>query len=626
MEVDKEMEQELEWLEAQKIALSLDLVGAAKEQLLFLAAVDRNRFLYEGPALDRAIYRYNAFWLPLLARHSESPVSEGPLVVPLDCEWVWHCHRLNPVRYKSDCEELYGRVLDNVNVVSSIKGTCRRQTVELWNRFYPEEPYDFDFRASSHDTSVELEKCTIYDLVSAVKRQSPFFYQVSKPYMNHEIFLGEAVARYKGFLHLIKRNWEKSIKRFCVPTYDIDLIWHTHQLHPVTYCKDLNESLGKILEHDDMDSDRTKGKKLDVGFSGTTKQWEETFGRRYWKAGAMYKGTAPAPVTTTLYPSNIMSREIAVVNDFQKMIQLPEVKQVEVLLEIVGIKNLPDGCKESLFVSFSKKQPDAFLNIKQKLTILSEAGEKQVASFQCEPTGELFFELVSQSPSNLPAVKKVRTIGTALLSLDNFLNPVSRLAVEKWVELLPSSRKVSSKPACLRIAVSFTVPNQAPHVWHMVQPQSLLKGCLFQLPGRIQNNKSWTRVINGTDSEVIRLQIRDSTEVKTKHQGIAKKDVIGLTESGDTHTLAEFRGAKWSLMNSQWCLQRTKKFSEYDHLFELVGHRMVALCCLSLVPFIISVSGKLFEYTNLSRFLSKCLNTMHDMTTGRGFKLQLLYN
>ncbi|KAL6575866.1 hypothetical protein OROHE_000337 [Orobanche hederae] len=62
---------------------------------------------------------YNVFWLPLLANHSESRLLEGPLVVPLDCEWIWHCHRLNPVRYKSDCDEFYGKILDNQNVVSS---------------------------------------------------------------------------------------------------------------------------------------------------------------------------------------------------------------------------------------------------------------------------------------------------------------------------------------------------------------------------------------------------------------------------------------------------------------------------------------------------------------------------
>jgi hypothetical protein len=50
-------QQEFEWNEAQKIAISVDLVEVAKKQLQFLAAVDRNRHLYDGPALDRAIYR-----------------------------------------------------------------------------------------------------------------------------------------------------------------------------------------------------------------------------------------------------------------------------------------------------------------------------------------------------------------------------------------------------------------------------------------------------------------------------------------------------------------------------------------------------------------------------------------
>lgn len=150
--------------------------------------------------------------------------------------------------------------------------------------------------------------------------------------MNHDLFLEGAVSRYKGFLHLIKSNKEKSLRRFCVPTYDIDLIWHTHQLHPVSYCKDLHELLGKVLEHDDMDADRTKGKKLDTGFSGTTKQWEDTFGNRYWRAGAMYRGSAPSPLTTTPYQSNIMSKDVIAFPDHQKVIELPEVKFVEVYI------------------------------------------------------------------------------------------------------------------------------------------------------------------------------------------------------------------------------------------------------------------------------------------------------
>lgn len=149
--------------------------------------------------------------------------------------------------------------------------------------------------------------------------------------MNNDIFLQGAIARYKGFLHIIKRNWEKSINCFCVPTYDIDLIWHTHQLHPVSYCKDVSQALGRILAHDDMDSDRSKGKKLDVGFFGTTRHWEETFGRRYWKAGAMYRGSDPSPLTTIPFQSNILSKELEKSNQNKKMIELSELKIVEVI-------------------------------------------------------------------------------------------------------------------------------------------------------------------------------------------------------------------------------------------------------------------------------------------------------
>lgn len=149
--------------------------------------------------------------------------------------------------------------------------------------------------------------------------------------MKDDTFLEEAVARYKGFLYLIKSNQERSIKRFCVPTYDIDLIWHSHQLHPVSYCKDLVAIIGRALEHDDTDSDRTEGKKLDVGFSGTTKQWEETFGSRYWKSGAMHRGSAPSPLTINLSEVTTLDKNGVGFNEYQSVTHLPRKKLVEVV-------------------------------------------------------------------------------------------------------------------------------------------------------------------------------------------------------------------------------------------------------------------------------------------------------
>ncbi|WZZ63897.1 hypothetical protein YC2023_075267 [Brassica napus] len=282
----KEIVQNLEWLEAQKIEISIDLIAESKKHLQFLGVVDCNQLLYDGPALKRAIYRYNAYWLPLLAKHSESSsICEGPLVPPFDCEWVWHCHRLNPVRYKSDCEEFYGRVLDNSGILSSANGSCKLQTEKLWKRLYPMESYDLDLDKAISEPISPLEKCTTYDLVSAAKRQSSFYLEVSRANVDSEIIMEEVVGRYKAFLYLIKQNGEKTIKPICVPTYNIDLIWHTHQLNPSSYYKDMVKIFGNILQHDDTaDSDTSEGMNLDTVYSRTTAQCEETFGQRYWKA------------------------------------------------------------------------------------------------------------------------------------------------------------------------------------------------------------------------------------------------------------------------------------------------------------------------------------------------------
>nr|XP_043618432.1 glycine-rich domain-containing protein 1-like [Erigeron canadensis] len=600
-----DMEQESEWNAAQNISLSVDLSAAAKRQLQFLAAVDRNRWLYEGQTLQWAIYRYNACWLPLLAKHSESWVTEGPLVVPLDCEWVWHCHRLNPVRYKSDCEEFYGRILDNCNVVSCVQGISTRETEEIWNELYPNEPYDFDMgRALSSefsDTKYGTQSFSKYDFTLAIQRQSTFFYQVSRQHFNSNVFLEAAVARYKGFLHIIRRNRERSIRRFCVPTYDVDLIWHTHQLHPAFYCKDLVELLGKILDHDDTDQDRGKGQKLDTGFSDTTKQWEETFGSRYWRAGVMYRGRAPSPVTTIPCIPDIATNATDSTNGFERLIDSPKLSYIEVLLEFIEINNLPEIHKGKVDIVFSKAQPDGILNVKRYLTIQSEHGQKQVATFQCQPTGYLFFELVSQPDSNTRRSAKAKTLGSCFISMEEFFGPVSKLSVETWLDLVPSSGTVSSEPMRLRVAASCTLPVPAPYVVQMLGSSPRFKAsCFFPLPGRVRFAKNWTRIIDVTGEEIIRLQMRVLKRTKDIADKSLTKDIYGFTKTGETLVLGQLLENEWSLLGSLWSLKFQNNDEKESDLL-LIGPRMVKL-----------VDGRKLDYE--PKHHDKQTNEHHFMT------------
>lgn len=147
--------------------------------------------------------------------------------------------------------------------------------------------------------------------------------------MNDSRYLEESVGRYKGFLHQIKRNKEKSLGMFCVPTYDIDLIWHSHQLQPASYSQDMTKVMGRILEHDDTGSDGGKGNKRENGFTETTRQWEETFGLRYWRAGAMYKGSEPTLAPIHPFPIKSFKKSFIVHNGNEDKLQLRKTNTVE---------------------------------------------------------------------------------------------------------------------------------------------------------------------------------------------------------------------------------------------------------------------------------------------------------
>ena len=52
--------------------------------------------------------------------------------------------------------------------------------------------------------------------------------QVSLPQYQDRTFLQRAEQRYRAFLYLMKNRPGS----FMVPTYDIDLMWHAHQVRP----------------------------------------------------------------------------------------------------------------------------------------------------------------------------------------------------------------------------------------------------------------------------------------------------------------------------------------------------------------------------------------------------------
>ena len=62
-----------------------------------------------------------------------------------------------------------------------------------------------------------------------------------------------------------------------VPTFDIDLCWHTHQLHSVSYRQWCIEHLGVAVNHDDTVGQES----LDNGLRETTSAWYDAYRESY---------------------------------------------------------------------------------------------------------------------------------------------------------------------------------------------------------------------------------------------------------------------------------------------------------------------------------------------------------
>jgi hypothetical protein len=77
--------------------------------------------------------------------------------------------------------------------------------------------------------------------------------------------------KYKNFLRLI------ALGKTCVPTIDVDMIWHEHILRTKKYYRECMEIFGRFIHHDpDIKPDD-----LDRACEETNKSYEALFGEKY---------------------------------------------------------------------------------------------------------------------------------------------------------------------------------------------------------------------------------------------------------------------------------------------------------------------------------------------------------
>jgi Glycine-rich domain-containing protein-like len=119
------------------------------------------------------------------------------------------------------------------------------------------------------------------DLVAASLRQREFARKITSEGCNGidtPFALSNATTRYHKFLLLMKREVGGEKKQIAlVPTLDIDLCWHTHQLASVSYREWCVKHLGVAINHDDT----VAKDKLDSGLHETNAAWLSTYRESY---------------------------------------------------------------------------------------------------------------------------------------------------------------------------------------------------------------------------------------------------------------------------------------------------------------------------------------------------------
>lgn len=134
------------------------------------------------------------------------------------------------------------------------------------------------------------------DLVGAVMRQGIFTGKMHQIDWLHSPAcrgtMARLVKKYDRFVTLMQVYPDK----VCVPTLDIDLAWHTHQLSPSAYYKYTTKKTKKFIDHDDkIDED-----KLSQSFEWTTMVYQDMYSEVYSECTCWYCETVRSSNTGSL--------------------------------------------------------------------------------------------------------------------------------------------------------------------------------------------------------------------------------------------------------------------------------------------------------------------------------------
>ncbi|CAF4571301.1 unnamed protein product [Rotaria sp. Silwood2] len=195
--------------------------------------------------------------------HQEMNTRHQQQALPWQIEWIWHVHRLHPVAYNDDCT----KQLSSRQVVDKKYRRVRIKEHERHHSTVFPEPI------RNRATLVPS-----LDLVSAVIRQRDFL----QKFQRHYLFSRNLIDVKRDWFEQMAQNYISFLKlaiqgEIIVPTFDIDLMWHTHMRFPSCYQRISIKLCGFVLDHNDSINNVT----LADAYQKTADRWRQTYKVNY---------------------------------------------------------------------------------------------------------------------------------------------------------------------------------------------------------------------------------------------------------------------------------------------------------------------------------------------------------
>lgn len=220
------------------------------------------------------------------------------LVTTLMCRDVaicFHVHCLSPFRFMKDLTKDHSGLwtagisfpLGRLHAMLSKGIWVDANSEATWTAEYPKSPYQLwitdptmtDEPVTLQDISISKPQFSL-DLVPASLRQREFTTRIIHECrgIDSAAELEKAISRYHKFLRLMRNKNKITGKSIpLVPTLDVDLAWHTHQLYPHSYREYCLRFVGRLVNHDDTFEKEVIGN----GLRETSLAWLKAYNEPY---------------------------------------------------------------------------------------------------------------------------------------------------------------------------------------------------------------------------------------------------------------------------------------------------------------------------------------------------------